>query len=61
MSNFYDLAVWKKARKIQLAEQPLCELCAASGRTISASDVDHIVPISLGRPMFDPDNFRSYS
>ena len=59
MSRFYDKAVWHKARRIQLADEPLCRLCAASGRTVPANDVDHIVPISLGGAELDPDNLRS--
>jgi 5-methylcytosine-specific restriction protein A len=59
MSRFYDTAVWHKARRIQLAHVPLCEMCSASGLTVIATDVDHIVPISQGGAALDPENFRS--
>jgi len=59
MSRFYDLAVWHKARRLQLAKEPLCRLCKAAGRTVPATDVDHIVPINLGGAELDPDNYRS--
>jgi 5-methylcytosine-specific restriction protein A len=59
MNRFYDLSVWKKARRIQLADEPLCRLCTAAGRTVRATDVDHIIPIALGGAELDPDNFRS--
>jgi 5-methylcytosine-specific restriction protein A len=59
MSRFYDLAVWHKARRIQLADEPLCRLCTAAERTVPATDVDHIKPISQGGAALDPENFRS--
>ena len=58
-SRFYDLAVWKKARRVQLARSPLCVWCSAVGKTVVATDVDHIQPIKQGGAALDPENFRS--
>ena len=57
--RFYDKAVWKKTRRIQLSHAPLCEMCKAAGKTVPATDVDHIKPINLGGAVLDPDNLRS--
>lgn len=35
---------WRKARATYLREHSLCVVCASAGRTIAASEVDHIVP-----------------
>ena len=32
---------WRRLRAAVLAEQPLCVICAAQGRTAAATDVDH--------------------
>ena len=46
----YNTADWKSLRMQVIQEQPLCEVCLAEGRMVSAEEVDHIVPISV-----DPD------
>lgn len=35
---------WQKVRAMHLAEHPLCVMCLAEGRTVLATDVDHIIP-----------------
>ena len=35
---------WRKARKAYLAAHPLCVACEAEGRTVAATEVDHIEP-----------------
>lgn len=39
---------WRKARLALLRAEPLCRLCLAAGRTVSASVADHIVPLRDG-------------
>lgn len=33
---------WQKLRLVVLANEPLCRMCAASGLTVAANEVDHI-------------------
>jgi hypothetical protein len=35
---------WKSIRRHRLAEEPRCRQCAIEGRTVAASQVDHIEP-----------------
>lgn len=46
MSNhpWYSLPLWRKLRKLQLSEYPLCHLCEKIGRTVPATTVDHVIP-----------------
>ena len=39
---------WRKVRLMHLRENPLCVLCGARGRTVAATEVDHIIPLSEG-------------
>lgn len=41
---------WRKARSMHLAANPLCVECLAEGRTVLATDVDHIIPRRDGGP-----------
>lgn len=41
----YD-AAWHRLRNAILARDPLCRMCQAQGRTRTAMEVDHIIPIS---------------
>lgn len=34
---------WRRLRLMYLREHPLCVECLAAGRTVAATDVDHIV------------------
>lgn len=40
----YNSARWKRIRKVQLASEPLCRMCAQQGKTTAARIVDHIEP-----------------
>ena len=35
-------AAWRKLRASVLQEEPLCRMCSAQGKTVVATDVDHI-------------------
>jgi 5-methylcytosine-specific restriction protein A len=39
---------WRKLRLFVLAREPLCRRCLARGRTVAATDVDHIKPRADG-------------
>ena len=54
----YDRAVWKRLRKRILAANPLCVYCKREGVNEKATDVDHIVPLSMGGRRFDPANLQ---
>lgn len=41
-------AAWARLRLSVLADEPLCRHCAAVGRVVQATDVDHIVPRARG-------------
>lgn len=41
-------AGWKRRRDRYIKRNPLCEPCLARGSTTPASQVDHVVPYSLG-------------
>ena len=41
--RFYMRKAWKRARGAKLNRQPLCEECAANGRTVAATEVHHVV------------------
>jgi len=45
--KFYSSPAWKKLRKIQLNEQPLCAMCLKKNIIKQAEMVDHIVPIQI--------------
>jgi 5-methylcytosine-specific restriction protein A len=49
---------WRKVRSEYLATHPLCELCAADGRTVPAVLVHHLKPLSDGGTN-DWDNLQS--
>ena len=49
---------YSKWRSAVLDRQPLCVLCLASGRTVAAEELDHIVPRSEGGAVMDEDNVR---
>mgnify|MGYP000603720915 CR=1 FL=1 len=59
MGRFYDKAIWKKTRRLQLSKQPLCEYCTKIGMVVVATDVDHVVRMSEGGAALDPNNLQS--
>ena len=58
-TRFYDKAVWKKARRLQLSKQPLCVHCGKIGKVVQATEVDHIVRMSEGGDTLDANNLQS--
>lgn len=51
---------WQKARKVFLAEHPLCVYCQRLGRLSAATVVDHIKPHKGDLVLFwDPLNWQS--
>lgn len=51
---------WQQARAGWLAKHPLCVHCAARGRVIEATDVDHIRPHKSDMTLFwDRQNWQS--
>lgn len=43
----YD-ARWRRIRLMHLRAHPLCVQCLVAGRTVPATDVDHITPLAHG-------------
>ncbi|MCV6576280.1 MAG: HNH endonuclease [Cohaesibacter sp.] len=50
--NWYKLVGWKRIREQRLANDPLCVMCLAEGRTTAANVVDHVVPHKGNRELF---------
>jgi 5-methylcytosine-specific restriction endonuclease McrA len=42
--DWYQLECWRKTRRWQLQQEPLCRVCAKEGRVSAAVVADHIVP-----------------
>lgn len=42
--RWYKLACWEARRRWQLAQNPLCEICAQRGMTVPANVADHVTP-----------------
>jgi 5-methylcytosine-specific restriction endonuclease McrA len=42
--SFYKTARWRRLRKLQLIQHPLCKFCLERGIVTSANVVDHVVP-----------------
>jgi 5-methylcytosine-specific restriction endonuclease McrA len=42
--NFYKTARWRRLRKFQLMQHPLCKFCLERGIVTRANVVDHVVP-----------------
>ena len=56
----YNTAVWKRLRRAQLTDQPLCERCEKAGRVTAATVVNHRKPHKGDWSLFaDPDNLES--
>lgn len=43
-ARWYGSVAWKRRRKAQLAEHPLCAMCLERGHTKPANVADHIIP-----------------
>lgn len=52
---------WRRARKRFLAEHPLCCQCLANGRSVVATDVDHIQAVAgpLDPLFWDSSNWQA--
>lgn len=55
----YHSVRWRKARMIQLMNEPLCRLCMQADRVTAAEMVDHIQPVRLGGGFWDEQNYQS--
>lgn len=54
----YDSA-WRRFRLVFLKHEPLCRHCKQRGEIRSATEVDHIVPLSVApHRKFDTDNLQ---
>src|SRR5215468_420511 len=42
--KFYKTARWKRLRKLQLTQHPLCKFCLERGIVTAANAVDHVEP-----------------
>jgi hypothetical protein len=42
--NFYKTARWRRLRKFQLIQHPLCKFCLERGIVTPANVIDHVVP-----------------
>lgn len=40
----YGTQRWRRRARKQLASEPLCRSCSASGRVVPATDADHVMP-----------------
>lgn len=64
--EIYRTSRWRKLRDLKIAEQPLCEMCLAEGKTTIAEDVHHIQsfmsttdPVKRKQLAFDYNNLMS--
>lgn len=55
--SIYNSRRWRRLRKLQLSQSPLCELCQPG--PVPATQVDHVKPIADGGEAWDMDNLRS--
>jgi hypothetical protein len=42
--TWYQLERWRRRRRLQLAVEPMCRLCARSGLAVPATIADHVEP-----------------
>jgi 5-methylcytosine-specific restriction enzyme A len=59
--HFYVTPAWRKVRLQHLAREPLCRHCRDEGFIVTATVVDHIVPIVEGGARLDENNLQSLS
>lgn len=58
--GMYHTPQWRKRRKIQLSDHPLCASCLCNGIVKQATTVDHVFPwSSLGELYFHRNIFQS--
>lgn len=51
-SHLYNLAAWKRKRRMQLSNNPMCVMCLALGRFTPATVADHVIPHQGNRESF---------
>jgi|SRR6516162_612220 5-methylcytosine-specific restriction endonuclease McrA len=42
--KWYGHSSWRRRRRLQLQQYPLCAICLAQGRSVTATVVDHVTP-----------------
>lgn len=59
--GWYSLPIWRcDLRPKQLLREPFCRACAAQGKRVRATEVDHVQPHRGQWSRFvDPDNLQS--
>ena len=55
-SSPYNNRAWMVYRVWYLKRHRLCVECAKEGKTVVATEVDHIVPLSKGGDFWEPSN-----
>ena len=55
----YQSKDWRRLRKTQLTEHPLCKMCLDNGKVTAAKVADHIKPILEGGEAWDIENLQS--
>lgn len=56
---FYLSPAWRRFRDWYIKNHPLCAMCEATGRSVVAEIVDHVVELRDGGAPFDGDNAQS--
>ena len=58
--RLYKRPEWPRLRADQLTREPFCRECAAAGRRVYATEVDHVTPHRGNLRLFlDPENLQS--
>ena len=52
-------ARYRRARRAFLAAQPYCVACRAKGVTMPSAELDHVVPLADGGPLWDEANWQA--
>jgi len=56
---FYNSGAWRRLRLKFLECHPLCEECLKAGKYVTATVVDHVVPINEGGAPLDTANLQA--
>lgn len=57
--SFYNSRAWRNTRRVKIATNPNCEMCAKIGKFVKGTVVDHIMPIRLGGNGLHMDNLQT--
>ena len=52
-------ARYRRARRAYLALHPYCEACKAKGIVMPSAELDHIVPLADGGPLWGESNWQA--